>query len=231
VPIDRLLTVGAVAVLLILTAIGLLRRRYAALCWSFLVYLFAIVAFDGVMISVWDRVDDYAVYAAKETILDVLKFAVALEIWRKSFASFPRARVRVGLLLGAVLVATAIGILIVPKDLTSYYALLSIVCPRQKAGSLALFAVVVSGAWWYRIPLHPLHRAILFGFAAYLTSATLLMSLIGILSDQPWVVHVLSRIDAISYLATCVWWASAAWRTSREPSPVLAKLQPWAHSW
>jgi hypothetical protein len=122
------------------------------------------------MYFVWDRVDDYAFYSAKETVLDVLKFAVALEIWRKSFSSFPRARVRVGVVLAVVLLATA-------------------------------------------------------------TLSTLVTSLLGLLSHQPGAYQVLGMIDAGGYFVTSVWWAWAAWRTSSEPSPLLARLQPWAHSW
>jgi hypothetical protein len=215
--------------LVVLIIIGLLRRRYVRFCWSFLVYLSAVWAFDRLGDLMSDRSDYYTIYSAKETMLDVLKFVVALEIWQKSFCSFPRARLRVGILLALVLLATAIGTLTVSMDVDPYDALLSLISPRQKAGALGLFAVVVSGAWWYRIPLHPLHRAILLGFAGYLVLATLLASLLGLLGQEArW---VLGRIDVAGYFAVSIWWAWAAWRTSHLPNPILTRLQPWARSW
>jgi hypothetical protein len=153
---------------LALVASGLLVRRRVAFCWSFFLYINATLVSEFLIVTWPDRFYDYAFYSAKESALTVLKIAVALEMWQRTFASFPRARVRVGFLLAGVLLATAIGVLQVSRDVPSYYALMSLVSPRQKAGTIGVFAIVVVGAWWHRIPLHPLYRAILLGFAGYL---------------------------------------------------------------
>lgn len=228
--LQRWVFAQAVGVLVFVILAGLVRRRYVACCWSFFLYLAAIWVSDRLMGAWMGRVDDFALYSAKETVLDVMKYIVALEVWLRTFVSFPRARLRVGLLLTAVLIGTAMATLTVEADLPSYYALASLISPRQKAGSLTLFAVIAAGAWWYRIPLHSLHRAILLGFAGYLTLSTFLHSLVGILAAEGWSIEVLAAIDVSGYFLTCIVWARAAWRRPREPSQLLAKLQPWAQS-
>jgi hypothetical protein len=211
---------------------GLVVRRYAALCWAFLAYLLAVMT-CVILVPLWPEYFlTFQFYSAKETGYFVLKALIAVEIWRRTFSTFPRARLRVGFLMAGVLLATAAIAASLPADgRHPFVILVTILAPRQQAGTLALFALVVSAAWWYRVPLHPVHRAILGGFSAYLPINTLVVSVCGwyLVTDtaRVWT----WGLNAAAYTLTTTWWAWAVWRPVRAPDPVIVRLQPWAHSW
>lgn len=216
--------------LLALVAAGLVVRGRVSQCWLFLLQVVATLACN-LSIAQWpERLFVFTFYSMKETLLWVLTILVALEIWLRSFAVFRRARRRVGLALVLVLLATLAAIHQIPAGLLPYDALLGILCARQQAGALALFAVVVSAGSWYRVPLHPLHRAILFGFATYLVAFTLALSLIG-WRQESWVYRWTAPIPPLAYTITELWWLWVVWTPTRAPNPTISRLQPWATSW
>jgi len=167
----------------------------------------------------------------KETVYAVLKILVAVEIWQRSFSSLPRARVRVGFLLVAALSTTAAAVHTIPTDLHPYDTLMGILIPRFQAGTLILYATIVSASWWYRMPLHPFYRAIIMGFGAFLTVYTLLLSLLGVQSGSSRAGLWTAVLNAAAYIAVSTWWAWVAWRRAQAPSPIVARLQPWAKTW
>lgn len=229
--IEQFLIAELAAALLAVVAAGLLVRRRVVFCWSFLIYVLTALTF-GRLITYWpERFWNYSFTSMVDTVLTVIKILIALEVWQRSFSALPRARVRVGLLLAAPLVVTAMAVLTIPVGLHPFRALVGILSPRQNAGTLALYAIIVSAASWYRVPLHPLHRAILIGFAAYLTVNVSLQSLVGWHSFGARAFRSLSTLDQVVYNGAAAWWAWAAWRPVRAPSPVVSRLQPWAHSW
>jgi hypothetical protein len=225
-----LLLAHLAAALLVSIAVGLLVRRRVTVCWSFFTYVIVTLAANRLQVHFPERFSVFTFYSAKETTLFVLKLLIAIEIWLRTFSAFPRARVRVGLLLAGALLVTATAVWGIPSDLDPYDALIATLFPRQQAGTLSLFAVVVSAAAWYRVPLHPFYRFILVGFAGYLTLNVCLTSFLGLQSGGEWIAR-LGRLDQIAYVATAVVWASAAWRPMRSPTPIATRLQPWARSW
>ena len=226
---DRLLIAHLAATLLAVVASGLLVRRRVALCWSFFAFLLAALTFNRMAVYWPGRFWTFSFYSMKETLYFVLMVSIALEIWLRSYSSFPRARRRVGLALICVLLVTAAAVRVIPAHLTPFQALIGVLGPRQQAGGLALYAIIVSAAWWYRVPLHPLHRATLVGFAACLVANTVMATFAGF-HGSVWLDR-LRPVDQWAFVATTAWWAWAAWRPLRAPSPIVSRLQPWAHSW
>jgi len=167
----------------------------------------------------------------KETGYTVLTVLIAVEIWVRTFWSFPRARVRVGFVLIVALLGTAVAVSMLPTDLHPYDLLMGVLIPRQNAGTLALCAALVSAAFFYRVPLHPFHRALLIGFAACLTVQTPLLSLVGLQSGSVSTVNWSGALNAAASVAAAGWWAWAACRPTRVPSPIVSRMQPWAGSW
>jgi hypothetical protein len=225
--------VNCLATVLIGGAImGLLVRGRAALCWAFFAYL-SVVMTCFTLIACWpEHFWNLGFYSAKETGYFVLKVLIAVEIWRRTFATLARARVKVGFLLVGILLATSAMVLSTAADgRHPFDVVVTIIGPRQQAGSLALFALVATAAWWYRAPLHPLHRAILVGFSFYLPINTVAYSVFGWFlapeAARPWA----GALNAVAYNLTMIWWAWAAWRPVRAPEPIALRLQPWAHSW
>jgi hypothetical protein len=234
-PVQVLSLYVETALLLVLCA-GLLRRRRAALCWSFLAYALAVVGgnqLQRVMHAKYWGSDYHAFfsyYVLKETVLFVVKALVALEIWLRTFAVFPRARLRVGLLLVSALLVLVAVVQIVPSERDQWDLFIGVVVPRLQVGALALYLIVALAARSYFVPVHEFHRAVFVGFGAYLTLHTLTFAYHGWSGMTSESFRIGFTLEAIAYPATVTWWAWAAWRPLREPSPILSRLQPWAPS-
>lgn len=123
-------------------------RQRVAFARTLFCYLLATCAFINLRWFLPELTHDVFFYSAKEAVLFVLKTLVAVEIWQCVFATFPRARVRVGLLLVVTLVCAAVAMQVVPLMAYPYYLLVGIIHPRQQAGTLLLYAVVAGSAWW-----------------------------------------------------------------------------------
>ena len=230
-PIYQVVITGVGIALLVITAAGLLVRRRAAFCRFFCADLLA-SAMSALLVVLWpSRFYNFTFYTVKETVLNPLDIAVALEVWRRSFSCFPKARRDVGVLLLGALVVTAIATWTIPGDLHPYDALVCVLIPRLHAGTISLFAILAAAAKWYGVPLHPLHRAILAGGAAALSVDVLLLSFLGWQSGSEGVRSVASSLHSVTYVGVAAWWTWAAWRPLRAPMPIVSRLQPWAHTW
>ena len=92
-----------------------------------------------------------------------------------------------------------------------------------------LAAMLVAAVLFYRIPLHPFHRLILFGLGFHLS---LYSTLLGPVVEgwDTMRAHV-NALDRLVYIATVSLWLWAAWRTApaRALTPeAAAVLRPWA---
>ncbi len=89
---------------------GLVARRRAASCWSFVAYL-AAVAVSDLLIAVWpERFFRKDFWILKESVHNLLKLAVALELMVRIFQPFPSAYAVAR--RGVVLVIAGLGALI-----------------------------------------------------------------------------------------------------------------------
>ena len=219
------------AALLALVAIGMCMRRRVALCRLFFLYVLAVFVDHVLLMFWWLRFRSISYYTFNNSTYAILKFLTAIEIWSRTFSTFPRGRARVGLLLAAALLATAVAVALTPPGLNQFRAFVGFVDPRLQAGSLFTFAILASAVAWYRVPMHPFHRAVLLGFAVYLSAHTAALSMLGWLDNSPWARHKVTLLEGTTYVSTLVWWAWAAWRPLRVPTPMIAQLHPWARSW
>jgi hypothetical protein len=231
------LLVGNLSLALILMALtGLLTRRRARLCWTFLVYLLAMAVGNQLVFWRPDVFQTHGFWTAKATAYAVLRTLIALEIGLLTFSAMPRARRRAELVLGAVLViALAVAVQPAVADGYTYLVMLGVVAPRLTATSLWLFAAVLGVAYWHRAPVHPFHRSLLLAFTLYLGAATWLLGVVGLAAaSRPAYLAAYAYLEALEPLAFAVtagFWTWAAWRP--EPrvalSPAVAhRLQPWA---
>lgn len=218
-------------VLLGISAAGLLVRRRVAFCRCYFVELLAMMTTTCLFLYLPERFFNFSFYAMKETVYATLCNGFAIEIWLRNFSRFPKARVRVGLLLCGALLLTAVAVGHIPGDLHPYDAMMGILVPRLHSGTLLLFAIVVAAAKWYGVPLHPLHRAILVGAGLALLVQVCVLSLLGWAGGVEWLRRGLSLLNQLTAIAAETWLAWAAWRPLRAPTPVLSRLQPWAHTW
>jgi len=221
--------VGALVTLAIALAVaGLSIRGHARYCRAFTAYLVFVLVTDLLVMSWPDRFWTWPFWFFQQTMADVLKIVVALELAYWIFLGFPgAARSARGVLL-LLLVATLLAVVALPneasRDTRGY--LIGSLRPRLQIGALWVFTALAGLVRWYRVPLHPMHRTIILGFVAYLT---IFGTFLHLVADYGWSRHV-ETAEPIAYLAACSWWAWEGWR--REPAldadaAVVARLQPW----
>jgi hypothetical protein len=78
---------------------------------------------------------------------------------------------------------------------------------------------------WYRLPLAPLPRAILMGYAPYLLVYTVCMSLYFSPEAQPYR-SLIGHVNAGSFMVLVAYWMRVAWRTAPETSTPQLPVPP-----
>jgi hypothetical protein len=230
------LVIFALTNLLLLAAlVGLVWRRRVHLAYAFPAYLLAIIVLSS-LVALWPaRLHTWSFYWVKESVYSVLKVAVALELVVRVFRAFPAAgraaRVVFLMVLATTVVAAWSATPPSPgagRSQADWAHLVLSLHPRITNGTAWLFGALFALILYYRLPLHPLHKAIAFGFMAYLLLLTFGLDQVRRtdFAARP----LVSYASSLGYAAAAAYWARAAWR--RDPPPpvdpeVVDRLQPW----
>ena len=215
----------AVKICLALALLGVLRRGLHRRCWSFLVYVLAVLMYSsaellGTMLYnipglEWPQwVWSWDFWNFQQTAFDLLTLALALELGVRVVAAFPGTwRLARALLVVALITTTAAVML---GDAPQH--------PLLATGTIWLFAAVSLVVVVFNLPVHAWYRALLSGFVPYLFVFSTLTSIFTrrgyALADK------LGAIDQVAYLALVGWVAYAAWRSEErvsDVSPVLLR--------
>lgn len=230
------LSILLVATLLLLAAlVGLCVRRRLRLAYLFPVYLLAVVVL-GSLPALWpESFHTWSFYWFKESVYSVLKVGVALEMTVRVFQAFPAARRSARSAFLAVLAITLVaawaaspGPPLSQRGEQQWADLVLALNPRIINGTAWLFGALFALILYYRVPLHPLHKSIAFGFMAYLLLLTLALDRLK-RSDFA-ALPLVSYANSMGYVLVAGYWAWAAWRRDDPPpaSPeVVDRLQPW----
>ncbi len=219
--------------LLLATLAGLLVRRRIRLAYVFPAYLVAIVVLSS-LTGLWPaRFHTWSFYWFKEAVYSVLKVGVAVELAIRVFQAFPRARRVARALLLLVLGITVVAAWAAspegaPPGQAGWAELVLALNPRINNGTAWLFGALFALILYHRLPLHPLHKAISFGFMAYLLFLSFGLDLV----KRSEFAHrtMVSYASSIGYTLVAGFWARAAWRRDPRPpvaSDVVSRLQPW----
>jgi hypothetical protein len=216
------------AALAVLLAGVLVRRRYRA--WYLFALFLSVMLLSTVMMAIW-RARFYTTefWQIKETALNFIRFAMALELAYRTFRAFPGALAALRWVLLFVVVVTLAAVLAVPgpsggtlsEELRTkdYESFLGDLQPRVLNGSIWLFAAIAALILWYRLPANPFPKSVLLSYVPYLLVFSLTMNVVGVLGrarwEQGWPVRYLNQL---AYLALMVHWARAAWRRVEQPA-------------
>src|SRR5262245_12936153 len=219
-----LLTAASIA-LICATLAGLWSRRFYRLCYAFTAYL-AAVALGEALILLWpDRFYSWAFWQGKETLYGLLKLAIVLELGSLTFQVFPGARAKARWLALFALLATLATMLSIPPDshqeLTWLAALAVEVHSRLANGTVLLLALTWILVFWYHVPLHRLHRAILRGLGLYLVVLAMLLRLVANLGADSR--DLASHVSGFAYVALLGYWTWEVWRPAQplDNRPIL----------
>lgn len=217
----------AVKVGLAVVLVGVLRRGLHRRCWSFLVYLLAVLTygcaelagtiFYNVQGLEWPQLLwDWEFWHFQQTALELVKLALAIELGIRVVAAFPGTWRLARALLGATLLTTTA---VVSLGSAPQHPLLA-------TGTIWLFGAVSLVVVLFNLPLHAWYRALLAGFVPYLFVFSTLQSILARRGNS--LAETIGSIDQVAYLVLVGWWVYAAWRAEERvtdvPQAVLRRL-------
>ena len=163
-----------------------------------------------------DRFYNWDNYILKEIVHNLLKFAIALELAYRTLRHFTGALFTGRRLVGCVFLAVAVVAL---TSLTTHGDPADVQLEwhaRVLNGTIWLFTAVAAVILWYRLPVDPLHKAILVGFVPYLLVFSFVMRAIA---ELGWTAGgVFQRAHTLAYTALLLYWNRVAWSRAAEPA-------------
>lgn len=217
---------------------GLLWRGRLRRCVAFAAYL-ALVGSQGLRLALTPQGTSWSAWLLLELAVRLLTLAVALELAARLFGSLPGAAhsARAAILLAVLGTLILLNVQLPVPDRPAFeradaaeiaaFNHAQAILPRLAYGSAWLFVMLLGVATAFGLPLDPLHRVVVVGFAAYLllyavTLAT--MPAVEVHADTVNAVHTLS------FTALLALWSHAAWRREAAPAAapdVVERLWPW----
>jgi len=195
--------------------VGILVRRKLGLWYSFGAYV-AILVVSSVLIAVWpDQFYSQEFWRPKETILNLIRFVMALELADRTFRAFPGALSTLRWVVLFVLSATLVAVLAVGGS-TDDRTFLGEMQPRVVNGSIWLFTAIASLILWYRLPINAFHKAILLSYVPYLLIFTVVMNALSGLGWEH--SRPVRYANQIAYAIMLGCWSYAAWRSVEAPA-------------
>jgi len=209
--------IGLASTLLLLTTlVGLVVRRHWRVWYSYALYI-AILPVFTLLFLADQRLYSREVWMVQESLLNAVRFGMALELAGRTFRAFPGARSTLNVVLMVVTAATlALALPSYDPD-HDYVNFVVNLQPRLLSGSVWLFTAIASLILWYRLPVLPFRKAILLSYLPYLIFATAFLNL---LNQYGWQER-LQYLNQVVYLALVSFWAYTAWKL-----PVMSDSEP-----
>jgi hypothetical protein len=151
----------------------------------------------------------------QQAVTAALRFGVTLELIYRIFGAFPAAAATARRVMLVILVATALTAVSASMPDAVYTRSHAEAIPRVTAAAAWMLTALAVLVLWYRLPLAPLPRAILMGYAPYLLIFTISLSLLfdaGSRHLRPW----LGYVDMFAFFVLANYWCRVAWRTPSE---------------
>lgn len=221
--LQRAIAAAGLVILSALIVAVLARKRYRS-CYAFLSYLVAVLASDALIFFWPSRFLTWDFWLLKETVHNLLKFAIALELGIRTFRLFPGANAAARRLLLVVLVLTYVAVVAVPTGDPNYAVLAAQIQPRILNGTIWVFTTQAALILWYRLPVDSFHKAILIGFVPYLLIFSVAMNTLNALGWRQEVNALQSYTQTSAYTLLLLYWLRSARQPVREVWPPAARL-------
>ena len=232
---DQVLVAHIVKALGFFALVGILTRRRAHLCWSFLAYLVTVLVCNT-LVSFWpDQFFTPTFWVVSHGLYHALRMGIAVELTYRTFQAFPGARATAHYILFGLLLATSLAMIAFPDSMQpalegfGYYERIVLEWqPRVLTAVIWLMNGLAILITWYRVPVHSYHKALLLGFVLYLLTFTTLLSFLRQWGwDYLWIVQ---SLEPVAFMTLMGFWAWSAWQPDTQPdaSPAVVQLlQPW----
>jgi hypothetical protein len=161
-----------------------------------------------------------------QVVTAALRFGVALELTYCIFGAFPAAAVTARRLMFAILLATALIAISTSTPDATYTRLHAEAIPRLASAAIWMLTALAGLVLWYRLPLAPLPRAILMGYAPYLLIFTIGMSLLFDAAGRQHLRAWVGYVNTLAFFVLVGYWSLVAWRTVPEAAVIYLPAQP-----
>jgi hypothetical protein len=207
----------ASTVLLLATLLGVLVRGHWRAWYSYALYI-SILPLFTTLYFLDARLYNHTVWTVQESLLNAVRFAMALELAARTFRGYPGARSTLNLVVMLVVAAT-LALVFPGGSPTDYAYFVGDLQPRLLSGSIWLFTAIAALILWYRLPVLPFRKAILLSYLPYLIFST---AFLGLLKEYGWErSQPLQYLNQLVYLALVSFWTYVAWKV-----PVTSDAEP-----
>src|SRR5262245_55216110 len=195
------------------TILGIVKRGRLRLCRMFVLFL-VVVCVTDILPTLWEAqfyTKDFWLF--RESLHNVLRFAVALELAYFAFRSFPGARSTARALLLFLLVTTLASVLWASwefRRLPEFFEIIGQIQLPQLMGIIWLLTGIALLILWYRLPVDRMHKAILLGWVPYLLIFTFGLKLAAAYGWNE-VIPKVNYVTTGAYFLLLGFWAVAAW--------------------
>jgi hypothetical protein len=211
------------------TVAGVVKRGRLRLCRMFLLFL-VVVFLTEILPVFWpEKFWNQAYYLKREPLLNVFRFAVALELAYFAFRSFPGARSTARLLLLLLLTTTLAFVVLSTWEMSKlqlpeYNVIIAQIQLPHLIGVVWLLLGITMLILWYRLPVDRMHKAILLGWVPFLIVFSLGLRLsfdpdAAFLFGWKPSIEQVNAFTSGAYFLLLTYWARAAW------SPVGAQAR------
>jgi hypothetical protein len=196
-------------VLAFFAVVGIVARGRYRIWWFFSLYLVAVLVLGGLP-QVWPiKFHTPEFWELRQTVYAGLRFAMAAEVGVRTMRAFPGAMATARRLVFLILLVTLVAVVTAPKD-SRYTSYVGELIPRVLNGSIWMLMAIAAVILWYRLPVHPFHKAILLSYIPYtvvFTMVTQYFSDRGVPQGG-----LVQYVGQIAYVALLAYWNYAIWR-------------------
>jgi hypothetical protein len=153
-----------------------------------------------------------AMWLLHQVVVAAFRLGVTLELTSGIFGAFPAAATTARKVVLVILAFTAVTALSLATPDATYMRFHAEIIPRVASGVVWTLTALAVLVLWYRLPLAPLPRAILMGYAPYLLISTIGLSLLFDERTRPYRVWI-GYVTTLASIALQSYWVRVAWQT------------------
>jgi hypothetical protein len=160
-----------------------------------------------------------------QVVVAALRLGITLELTYRIFGAFPAAATTARKVVLVILAFTAVTAVSLATPDAAYMRLHAEIIPRVASAVVWTLTALAALVLWYRLPLAPLPRAILVGYAPYLLISTIGLSLLFDDRIRPYRVWI-GYMTTLASIAVHVYWGRVAWLTVPDAAAVYPAAVP-----
>lgn len=160
-----------------------------------------------------------------QVVVAIFRLGITLELTYRIFGAFPAAATTARKVVLVILAFTAVTALSLATPDATYMRHHAEVIPRVASAVVWTLTALAVLVLWYRLPLAPLPRAILMGYAPYLLISTIGLSLLFDERARPFRVEI-GYMTSLASIALHLYWMRVAWQTVPDALPAYPPAVP-----